>query len=170
MRPMMKNDPTMKTFLKLTMSMMTTMTTVLHRDFQNAWSSFPFAPAEVACIQCVLWSSRCCLLHAWVARPSMVSVVTPFFKSGNVILPSQRNSVKFFHIGLRASLFVHALLDIARQCGSGARSFRNCACARNPDNLLLFRVFGILQISHRVGSFGCFSMLNQNCQETYMMN
>ena len=108
-------------------------------------------------------------LHAWVARPSMVSVVTPFFKSGNVIIPSQRNSVKFSHIGLRASLF-DALLDIARQCGSAARSFRNCARARNPDNLLLFRVFGILQISHRVGSFVCFSMLNQKCQETYMMN
>ena len=83
-----------------------------------------------------------------------------FFKSGNVILPSQRNSVKFSHIGLRASLFVHALLDIARQWGSAARSFRNCARARNPDKLLLFRVFGILQISQRresasLGVFQC---------------
>ena len=40
----------------------------------------------------------------------LVSVVTPFLGSGYVILPFQRHSVKLFHIGLRVSLFVHALL------------------------------------------------------------
>ena len=42
----------------------------------------------------------------------LVSVVKPFFLSSYVILPFRRFSVKLFHIGLRVSLFVHALLTM----------------------------------------------------------
>ena len=40
----------------------------------------------------------------------LTSVVTPLFRTSYVILPFQRQSVHFLHIGLRVSLFVHALL------------------------------------------------------------
>ena len=40
----------------------------------------------------------------------LISVVTPVLRSGHVILSFQRNSVKFFHVGLRVSLFVHGFL------------------------------------------------------------
>ena len=40
----------------------------------------------------------------------LVFVVTPFLRSGCATLPFQRQSVKFFHIGLRVFLFVRALL------------------------------------------------------------
>ena len=35
---MMRNNPTKKTLLKVTMSMTTTIITVLHRDLENDWS------------------------------------------------------------------------------------------------------------------------------------
>ena len=125
-----------KTLLKVTMSMMTTMTTVLHQDLENAWSSS------------LLFHSTCCLysrcsfgLHR-VAASSLIGlhdsvlicVVTPLFRSSHVLLPFQRSSVEFFHIGLRVSLFVRAL--VAHQC-SARRSFRNCASSQNLRNLLL---------------------------------
>ena len=70
MSAMMRNTPTRKTMLNVIMSMMTTMTTVLHRDFQSDWSSVPFSTVQVACTQGVLRSSWCCcLLLDWVARP-----------------------------------------------------------------------------------------------------
>ena len=50
MSSMMRKSPTKKTVLNVTMSMMTTMTTVLHRDFENDWSSSPFSKEQVACI------------------------------------------------------------------------------------------------------------------------
>ena len=51
MSAMMRHSLTKKTMLNGTMSMMTTMTTVLHRDFENDWSSSPFSTEQVACIQ-----------------------------------------------------------------------------------------------------------------------
>ena len=39
---MIRNNPSKKTLLNVTISMMTTMTTVLHRDSENDWSSSPF--------------------------------------------------------------------------------------------------------------------------------
>ena len=42
MSAMMSNNPTKKIMLKVTAPMMTTMTTVLHRDFEKDWSRFPF--------------------------------------------------------------------------------------------------------------------------------
>ena len=68
----------------------------------------------------------------------LVSVVTPFLGSGYVILPFQRSPVQLFHIGLRVSLLVHALsILLVSEVVLHDRS-RNCACARNPSNLLLF--------------------------------
>ena len=108
---MMRNNLTNKTMLKVTMSMMDTMTSVLHRDFENDWSSSPFSTVlQVACIQSVF------LGHQGVAASSfiglndrvLVSVVTPSFKSGFVGLPFHCSSVKFFHNGVRVSLFGHA--------------------------------------------------------------
>ena len=48
---------------------------------------------------------------AWIGLHDrvLVSVVTPFFRSSYVTLPFQRYCVKFLHIGLRVSLFLHAL-------------------------------------------------------------
>ena len=60
----------------------------------------------------------------------LVSVVTTFFRSGHVTLPSQRYSVKFFHVGLRVSLSMCELLT-SLQWRSAPRSSRNCACARS---------------------------------------
>ena len=51
---MTRNSSTKKTLLKVTMSMMTTMTTVLHRDFQNDWSSFPISCGSYWCSGCSL--------------------------------------------------------------------------------------------------------------------
>ena len=45
---------------------------------------------------------------------ALVSVVNFPFKNNYEILPLQRSSSKFFHVGLRVSLFVHALFDVAR--------------------------------------------------------
>ena len=46
-----ENNPNRKTLLEVIMSMMTSMTTVLHRDFENDWSNSPFSTVQVACIQ-----------------------------------------------------------------------------------------------------------------------
>ena len=65
---MMRNNPTRKTMLQVTMSTMTTMTTVLLRELQNDRSIFPLF--KLAFIQGVLWSSRCCcFFFDWVGRP-----------------------------------------------------------------------------------------------------
>ena len=69
---MLMKNPTMKTLSKVTTCMMTKMTTVLHWD-QEDWSSSLFSTVQVAFVQGVLWSSRCCcLLLAWVERPCVV--------------------------------------------------------------------------------------------------
>ena len=68
------------------------------------------------CTRCLY--SGCFFLVFCVAASSLVglhdrvlvSVVTHFLESGCVILPFQRYLVKIFHIGLRVSLFVYALL------------------------------------------------------------
>ena len=48
-----EDNPTKKTLLKVTMSMVTTMTTVPHRDLEKDWSSVPFCTVQFACIQIV---------------------------------------------------------------------------------------------------------------------
>ena len=89
------------------------MTTVPHLDLENDWSRLPFFTLQIACIQGVRWSLRCCcLLLDWVVRPSIGLCSKPFLQVQLrcAIVPFQRCSVKFFHIGLRVSLFVHAHL------------------------------------------------------------
>ena len=46
---MMKSE-TRRTLSKVTMSMMTTITTVPHRNLENEWSSLPFFTVQSACI------------------------------------------------------------------------------------------------------------------------
>ena len=130
---MMKSDPTTKTMLKVTMSMMTTMTTGLHRDFQNDRSSSPLSTVQVACIQGVLWSTKCCcLLFGWVARPctGLCSNAFPWEwlrNSSFPTLPCQTLSYRFACILARACAF-----DIARQRGGAPRSFQKlCLCAES---------------------------------------
>ena len=57
----MTTSPTKKTLLKVTMSMMTTMTTVLHRDLENDWSCFSLFHSSLIVFRAFPWSSRCCL-------------------------------------------------------------------------------------------------------------
>ena len=71
---MMKN-PTKNTLSKMTMSMMTKMATVLHRDLENDCSSSPCSTPQSVSIQDALWSLRCgCLLLGLYDRV-LVSVV-----------------------------------------------------------------------------------------------
>ena len=88
------------------------MTTVLHQDFEKDRSiAFLF--------HCTNWLySKCSSVSHGVAASSLVGlrdrvlvfVVTPFLGSGYVILHFQHDSVKFFHIRVRACAF-----DLARQ-------------------------------------------------------
>ena len=119
MSAMMKNNPARKTMLNVTVFMMTTITTVLHRDFENDWSNSHLSAVQFVCIQGVL-------------DGVLVSVVTPSLKGGCVCLPLQRCSVKSFHTGLRVSLFAHALLIMLLNEASAPRSIRNmCLCAES---------------------------------------
>ena len=86
---------------------------------------------------------------------ALVSVVTHFFWSCHVTFPFQRFSVIVFHIGLRVSVFMHAIF--AHHCGCAA-------CARTPRNHLILCVFAIPQIYHAIGPCGYFSKLNHKYQ------
>ena len=127
--------------LKVTRSMMTTITTFLNRDFENEWSTFRFSTVQVALyFFTVSFGLRGVAASSLIGLDNrvLISVVAPFFRSSYVILLLQRCFDKFFQIGLCVSLFMHALLGIAHHCGRAPRSFRNGACARNLSNLLLF--------------------------------
>ena len=50
----MTKNPTKNTLSKVTVSMMTTMTTVPHRDLEIDWSSFPFSIVQSVCVEGVL--------------------------------------------------------------------------------------------------------------------
>ena len=130
---MMRSNPTKKTMLKVTMSMMTTMSTGLHRDFQNDRSSSPLSTVQVACVHGVLWSTKCCcLLFGCVARPctGLCNNAFPWEwlrNSSFPTLPCSTLSYRFACILARACAF-----DIARQRGSAPRSFQKlCLCAES---------------------------------------
>ena len=96
MSAMMRNNPIRKT--------------VVHRKFEN--------DQVLPSLLCKLLIFRVFFgLHGVAASSSiglydrvLTSAVTHFFKSSYVLLPFQLYSVKFFQIGLRVSLFMHALL------------------------------------------------------------
>ena len=88
------NNLTKKTLVKVTMSMMTTMTAVLHRDLETDWSSFPFSTVLVACIQGVYGVAASFLIGL---HDRVFSVVTPSFRSSCVILSYRCCSVKCIH-------------------------------------------------------------------------
>ena len=115
---------------------------------------FPFFTVKFACIQGVLWSLRChCLLLAGLYDLVSVSVVTPFFRRSDVNRIFICYAVKFFHVGLRVAMFMHAhlvllvleeaLLDrsVIFLCGTQVIS-------------CLFEVFVILQSFHNVDHCG----------------
>ena len=109
-------NPTMKTLLKVTMSIETTMTTVQERGLRIVWSCFSM-------FHCTSWLySGCSLVFVvslpppWlVVRPCIGPVVTPFLWSGCVILP--------FH-----SLFCQILQ--MSDCVYPCMRIRNCSCPR----------------------------------------
>ena len=105
----MRNNPTKKILLEVTVSKMTT---VPHRDLEYGLSIFQICHRTI-CL-CPGWHLvfTVSLLLDWLYDLVLVSAVTPFSMSSYVILPFQRFSVKFFHIGLRVSLFVHAFLEL----------------------------------------------------------
>ena len=85
-----------------------------------------------------------CGLHG-VAASSLIglhdrvltSVVTPLFKRSNEILPFQHNAVNSFHVGLRVSLFMHALVIwLVMEVALHDRS--ETVFSRNLRNRLLF--------------------------------
>ena len=65
---------------------------------------------------------------------ALISVATPFFRSSCVI-SSFPTLLKSSHVGLRVSLFMHSLFDIARQRGSAPRS---CLCAESKYSFALW--------------------------------
>ena len=101
-------NPTVKTLTKVTMSMKTAMTTVQHRVLEDRFDMLSF-------FHCTdYWHSRCASVFS-VAASSLaglydlvsVFVVSPFCGSSHVLPTIMCYSVKFFHVGLRLSLFVH---------------------------------------------------------------
>ena len=96
----------------------------------------------------------------------LVSAVTRFFGGSYVVLPSQRWDVKFFHVGLRVSWFVHALVIwlIFKEVlnDRSASVFQVIFCS--------LEVLRFFQISRCDGSFGYFSMLNHQQPGTQVMN
>ena len=160
----MMSNPTKKTMLKVTMP---TMTTVLHREFQTDWSRFPFSTIQVACLLGLLWSSRCCcLLLDWVARQCTgLSSNTLPQECGHVI---QTPLCQIIPCRSGWILVRACASDVARPRDSAPRSFRKCACARNPNSLLLVWVFATLQIFRLLRGL-CFKAKSQ-VPGTYMMD
>ena len=138
MSAMMMSNPTRKTLLEATMSMMTTVTPVLHRDVEHDWSSSLFSTVQVACIQGVMWSSRYCCLLDWVARPCTDLC-------SNALLQGKPRNSSFptlycLSLACRSAyILVRACaVGIAHPRGSTPVLFRNCASARNLSSILLF--------------------------------
>ena len=97
--------------LKVTMSMMTTMTAVLNRIFRRIGQISPFPLYKLLVFKVFVGLhgvAASCLVG--LRDRALVSVVTPLLGSGYAIVPLQRCKVKFFHVSLRVSLFVHAFL------------------------------------------------------------
>ena len=104
----MKN-PTRKTLLKVTMYMMTTMTTVQRLVLRIVWSCFSLSTVHFVCMQGVLRSLQCrCLLLGEVLRQCVGLCSKPVLKKKGRKSSVICFSVEFFHVGLRVSLVVHA--------------------------------------------------------------
>ena len=107
----MTKNASMRTLMKVTMSMKTTLNTGRHRVLRIVWSCFPFCAVQIICIRGVVRSLRCgCLLLGKVVRPCIDLCSKP------VLWKKRRNSfficysVIAFHVGLCVSLLVHAHL------------------------------------------------------------
>ena len=108
----MTKNPTKKELPKATTSMKTTMTTDQHRV------------PTICLVRCSLFHCTSCFVLSalfglyGVAATSLiglhdrvlVSAVSPFFKGSDVNPLFNCYTVKFLHVGLRVSVFVHALL------------------------------------------------------------
>ena len=116
---MMRNNPARKTLLKVTLSIMTTITTVLLGERQSRrtgqilpLSLYKLQVFRVFFVPHGVDASSLFGLHDHILVSAVMLV---FFKNSCVLLSFQRYSIKFFHIGLRVSLLVHAFFDFARQ-------------------------------------------------------
>ena len=160
---MMRNNPTRKTLLKVTMSMVTTVTTVLHRDLENDWSSF-FSTANLLVFRALL-DLYGDAASTWIGLydralglwSHALGVITYFFFSNAGLSHSS-------HDDLRVPLFVHApvilllLMVGAHDCSAIVllRGIKVISCS-----------FGFLRscrFSVASTTFGFSSMLNRERQ------
>ena len=82
MSAMMRNNPTQKTTLKITMSMMPTMSTALHRELQEGLVKFSFLPLYKLLVFRVLFGLHGvpCLLLDLVVRQCMALCSNAFLQ------------------------------------------------------------------------------------------
>ena len=123
---MTTKNPTMKTLMKATMSMKTTMTTSQHRILRIVWSCFPSFAVQSVCFQGVLRSLRCRgLLLGMVVRPCIGLCSKP------VLWKKLRNSslhwlfCQILPCRIACILVRACAFGTARPRGSAPRSFRN---------------------------------------------
>ena len=105
----MTKNPPMKTLMKVTMAM----TTVQHRVLRIVWSCLPFSTVRVDCFHGVIWSGVAASSLTGSYDLVLASVTSPFGRRSDVRPFFICYSVKFFHVGLRVSLLVHAYLDFS---------------------------------------------------------
>ena len=137
----MKN-PTRKTLSKVTMYMMTTMTTVQRLVLRIVWSFFPF-PLYTLFVCRVFFGHYSVVASSLVRLYDnvLVSAVSPFSRKKGRKSSVICFSVEFFHVRLRVSLMVHAHLILLILEVAAPRLFRDCASARILRNILLFVSF-----------------------------
>ena len=160
----MKN-PTMKTLMKVTVSMKTTMTTVQHRLLRIVWYVFSFSTVQRVNIQGVFWSlwGRCLLLHR-VVRPCTGLCGKP------VRQKKRRTSIFSFAVLSNSSTSdcVHpcSRMRIWYFSSSRRRTTVPYFPLRNKSDLLLSGLFVMLESVHNVDSLEHSSKRNCELQGT----
>ena len=102
-------NPTKKALSNVTMSMMTTMATVLHRVLKVDWSSFSFFSVQFVCIPGVIpYFLCCCLLLDWIVLPSIGLCISASLQE------KPRNSS--FHLLFRHILPCRTACILVRAC------------------------------------------------------
>ena len=109
---MIKKNLTKKTVLNVTMSTMTTRTIVLNWEFENDCKVFLFPQYKLLVLNGLFgFRGVAASSSAGSHDRVLISVVAPFFGNSYVILLFRRFFLdKLFQIGLRVSLFMHALV------------------------------------------------------------
>ena len=106
-------NPTMKVLMKVTMYMRTTMATDQHLVLRIVWSCFHFPPYNLLVFS-VFFGLHDVAASSLVGLYDLVLVcaVSPFVIRSDVNPFCICYSVKFFHVGLCVSVFVHAHLEL----------------------------------------------------------